>query len=265
MGLFGKKNRQDQGNQGGGQGGEVSPSDALRQEMGLPVHEEDAAWLQSATAFLDRYFNNPLAVKNWQRAFFLSMVFNAVLIGVNAYVSSLPRVEPVWVEVDKLGRTMVVDAGVRNAPVPVNDLIDREVRDWIEACRKVTSDYTQNNGNLEYCFSRLEGAAKGYVREAFMSAAPELGTPTHKPNDVAEKMTVEPKVTLSMPITDGNQRNSWQVEWVETRRNLKGEKLDEVFWKANIQYELRRGATKEEVIANPVGLHIPSLSWAQVK
>lgn len=235
--------------------GPVAYSEQVRRDMELPS-DPDAPWVNAQRHHDNLIARKDVQILNWQRAFGVAMVLATAGVTAAAYAFSLPRVEPVFVGVDKLARTEAMAIGVNAATVPVQDLVEREMKEFISNSRTVTSDYTQNNVVLTKAFSRLEGAAYNYVKNDLQS---------HKPNDVAEKKSIQVDIKIAFPITDGNQRNSWQVEWTETSRDLKGEQIGQPeMWKANIQYELRRGKTRDEVAENPVGFHIPTMSWAKM-
>lgn len=246
MGFFGKKKVEK---------GPVAVSDQVRAEMGLPL-DSDAPFVKAQLHHDDRFLRLASHAANWRKFAFISAVTSVCAVAGVVYMASLPRVVPVFIAVDKLGRTAPLVAGVaEGARVDPRKLIYREMVNFIENTRSVTSDYAANNKALAEGFSRLVGAAHTYVKTDLMS---------HKPNEVAEKKTIVVEVKLAMPITVGGQRNSWQVEWTETSYSLKGEQMGAPeMWKANIQYELHPGNTEDEVNLNPLGFTIPTLSWAK--
>lgn len=228
----------------------------VREEMGLPV-DPDAPWVLAARQHDDRFLRMGAQVSNWQRISLVLVVTVMLAIGGVIYMASLPRVEPVFIAVDKLNRTSPLSVGVAdNAKVDMEGLIHREMTDFIENVRTVTSDYSANNKALTRAFSRLEGAGLNYVKTDLS---------THKPNEVAQDKTIVVEIKLAFPITNAGQRNSWQVEWVETSYSLAGvQQGAPEMWKANIQYELRPSKTRKGVGANPIGFTIPALSWGKL-
>lgn len=233
----------------------LTASDELRVADGLPL-DSDAPWVQARRHMDDRFLRLAAHAANWKAHARGNQAIAAIMAVALAYIAIQWRVEPVFIEVDKLGRKQVMATGVDDgARVDKQRLLYREMVDFIENVRTVTSDYSANNKALTKAFSRLANAGMVYVKNDLQS---------HKPNDVAEKKTIVVEVSIAMPITVNGQRNSWQVEWTETSYDLKGEKMGapEV-WKANIQYELHPGKTEKEIDANPIGFYIPSISWAK--
>ena len=246
----GKKGGKDEGSRE-----PVIASNSAREEADLPL-SDDAIWVKAQQHMDDRFLRLAAHSKNWQKHARIHQATNVVLVIAMTYIAIQWRVEPVFIAVDKLGRKEIVVVGVDNeARIRKEDMVYREMVDFIENVRTVTSDYGANNKALRKAFSRLTGAADTYVRNDLAS---------HKPNEVAEKKTIAVEVKLAMPVTDGGKRNSWHVEWTETSYDLKGEVMGppEV-WKANIQYELHPGKTVEEVRKNQMGLYIPTISWAK--
>lgn len=234
----------------------ATASSQVREDMGLP-EEPDAPWLAARRHHDNLFLQQSVQIQNWQRAFGWAMMALIGMTGGVVFMASQSQVEPVFVQVDKLGRTHSLAAGVgEGSKVDMGALIHREMKDFIVNVRTVSSDYSANNVALNKAFSRLTGAAHTYVKNDLLS---------HKPNDVAEKKTILVEINIAFPITSNGERNTWQVEWTETSYDLKGEQLGAPeMWKANIQYERKPGRTIEEVDENPIGFHIPTMSWAKM-
>ena len=235
----------------------VVASNQARLNEGLPV-DNDAPWIKAQQHQDDRFLRLAAHAKNWQKHARGNQAVSVALVVGMVYIAIQWRVEPVFIGVDKLGRKEVIVVGVNDeARVRKEDMVYREMVDFVENVRTVTSDYSANNKALTKAFSRLTGAAETYVRNDLKS---------HKPNEVATKKTIVPEIKLAMPVTDGGQRNSWQVEWTETSYDLKGEQMaPPELWTANIQYELHPGKTVDEVHRNTLGFYIPTISWAKKK
>lgn len=257
MGLFGMKKKPAVN------GGAVPPSgketvgDPLRESMGLPT-DPDAPWAAAQRHMDDRFLRVAAHAENWRKSFFW-MMGAALFMGVGlAFMATQSRVEPIFIAVDKLGRTSEMGAGLNaGGKVDAALLVDREMREFIENVRTVTSDFAANNKALGRAFSRLAGAAHGYVKNDLQS---------HKPNEVALKKTIAVDIKIAFPITKEGKQNTWQVEWSETSYDLRGDPIGEPeMWRATIQYELRPGKTIDEVKPNPVGFYVMGISWAKLK
>lgn len=255
MGLFEKKpgrERKDVASSGN-----KKASDPIREEMGLPT-DPDAPWTQAQRHHDDRSLRLAAHAQNWRKSFFIMLVMAGGMAAGLVFMAAQSRVEPIFIAVDKLGRTSEMAVGINTSgKVDSALLVDREMREFIENVRTVTSDFAANNKALGRAFSRLAGAAHGYVKNDLQS---------HKPNDVAQKKTIVVEIKIAFPITTEGKQNSWQVEWSETSYDLRGEQIGAPeTWRATIQYELRPGKTVDDVRANLAGFYVTGISWAKLK
>lgn len=255
MAFFDRKKKSD------GQAGATSTSAVnsigLRESMGLP-NDPDSPWTMAQRHMDDRFLRVAAHAENWRKSFFWMFAATVIMGVCLALVASQSRVEPIFIAVDQLGRTSEMAAGLNaGGEVSTGLLVEREMREFVESVRTVTSDYAANNKALVRGFSRLAGPAHGYVKNDLQS---------RKPNEVAENKTVVVDVKIAFPITTQGKQNTWQVEWSETSYDLRGNKIDEPeMWRAMIQYELRPNKTIEEAKANPLGFFIVGISWAKLK
>lgn len=248
---------------GGGGGtdkaGDHPTSNDMRRAAGLPV-DDDSPFIDAQRYNDDRFLRLAAHAANWRKAFFLSMVLSGALVAGIVYQAGLSRVEPVFIEVDKLGRTAPIATGMvpGASKVDVNKLIHREMVSFIEDIRSVSSDYGVNNDRLTRALSRTRGKANTFVLG---------GLKANPPNTLAETKSVAVKIKLAFPLTTAGQKvNTWQVEWEESSINLRGELMGEPEqWKANIQFELAPGKTAKELEDNPLGFMIPDITWGKLK
>lgn len=179
-------------------------------------------------------------------------LITAIAIGGVIYIGAQSKYVPLLVEVDKLGRTVAVRAlSGDDAITDSSRMVYREMFDLVENLRTVTTDRTANNDRLSKGFSRLEGAARMYVRTELRKAPA---------NDVGATKTVQVKVKTALKLTG----KSWQIEWEELSYNLAGEYLGVELWRATLQYELKPSSDEVSIRTNPIGYMVPELSWQKV-
>lgn len=257
MGLFSSSKKSGNGNRATAPSGNKQASDPVREEMGLPT-DTDAPWMMAQRFMDDRSLRLAAHAQNWRKSFFVVLIMAGGLAAGLVFMAAQSRVEPIFIAVDKLGRTSEMAAGINSSgKVDSALLVDREMREFIENVRTVTSDFAANNKALGRAFSRLAGAAHGYVKNDLQS---------HKPNEVAQKKTITVEIKIAFPITTEGKQNSWQVEWSETSYDLRGEQIGAPeIWRATIQYELRPGKTVDDVRANLAGFYVTGISWAKLK
>lgn len=212
----------------------------------------DTPWLRAGMAYEDTFLRLAAQVANWRMfAFFCLFIATIAVVGV-VYIGAQSKYVPMLVEVDKLGRTLVVRALTGDdAVTDSNRLVYREMFELIEHLRTVTTDVAANNSNLEKGFSRLTGAATGYVRTELRKAPP---------NEVGTTKTVQIQVKTALRISDNTQ----QIEWEEHSFNFKGEETGVEKWKATVGYKLAPPEAEEGIRINPIGFFVTDLNWMKV-
>lgn len=212
----------------------------------------EAPWVRAERAYDDRYLRMAAQVKNWRLFAFGSLVIAVLAVGGVTYIGAQSKFVPMLVEVDKLGRTIAVRALTGDdAVIDASRTVYREMFDLIENLRTVTTDKNANNDHLDKGFSRLDGAARVYVRTELKKAPP---------NEVGATKTVQVKVTTALKLTE----KTWQMEWEEYSFNLSGEPIGVEKWKATLQYSLQPSGTEEGIRKNPIGYTVTELNWMKV-
>lgn len=236
-------------------GGQVAEVPNVERDMRKDATQghPDAPWIYAALHHDDRFLRMAVQVKNWRRYAFGSMALATLSVLGVIYIGSQSKIVPYIVEVDKLGRTLAVRAvGGKDAINDPKRLVFREMVEFVENCRTVTSDAGANNTLLTRAFNVLAGAAHGYVREELLKRG--------KSNDIAQSKTIAIKVQTAVPVTD----TLWTVEWTETSYNLKGEAMPRPeLWTANVHYEMNPGNSEDDLAHNPTGFKITGISWAK--
>lgn len=221
-------------------------------DEGASADAAEAAWVRAEMAYDDRYLRMAAQVKNWRLFAFGSLAIAVLAVGGVIYIGAQSKFLPMLVEVDKLGRTIAVRALTGNdAVIDASRTVYREMFDLIENLRTVTTDKNANNDHLDKGFSRLDGAARVYVRTELKKAPP---------NEVGATKTVQVKVTTALKLTE----KTWQMEWEEYSFGLNGESMGVEKWKATLQYSLQPSGTEEGIRKNPIGYTVTELNWMKV-
>lgn len=213
---------------------------------------EESPWTAAHNAHNDRMLRMGAQISNWRKATLLSSITTMMAVAGLTYVALQPKFIPQLVEVDKLGQTVAVKAIYGDEAITdVNRLVYREMFDFFQNARSVTTDRQENNRKLKKVFLRLDGAANKYVRTELRKAPP---------NVVGASKTVDVKVRTAMPLTG----KSWQIDWEEHSFNLAGEATGVEYWRSTVQYELRPTGTPSIFQENPIGFTITEISWQTI-
>jgi type IV secretion system protein VirB5 len=201
----------------------------------------------------DRYMNLAVEKHNWQVA--CRLIFGLLLISFtfNGYYMMQPKYIPYTVEIDKIGHVIAVGPADRSNPIDTKRVLRRQVIEFVENSRTVVGDNLAQKRIMNWVYARVPGnsKAKAQLDEFYRG---------RKPFITAQTETYSVEVTHALPL---GSDNTWQVEWIESRRNLAGEIVTQERWKALLTYEVSPIDTKEGIDANPLGFFVPSFSWSK--
>lgn len=220
-----------------------------------PSPDDDAAdtpWIRAERQHDDRFLRMAAQVANWRMFAFSQTVIAVLAVAGVIHIGSQSKHVPFLVEVDKLGRTIAVRALTGNdALSDPTRVVYSEMFQLVENLRSVTTDRVANNDRLDRGYSRLDGAARAYVRGELRKAPA---------NDVGTTKTVQVIVKSALKLTG----KTWQIEWEEHSFSLAGEQIGTELWRATLQYELIPSGEEGEIRRNPIGFVVPELSWQKV-
>jgi len=215
--------------------------------------EERTRFLDHQEADDDRYMNSAVAKHNWQVAWRLTMGMLAISFSFNGYYMMQPKYIPYTIEVDKIGHVISVGAADKGNPIDSKRVLRRQVIEFIENSRTVIGDNLAQKRIMNWVYARVPGnsKAKTYLDEFYRD---------RKPFTMAKTETISVDQVNPLPLASDK---TWQVEWIETRRNLAGEVVSKESWKAVLTYEISPLDSKEGIDSNPLGFFVPSFSWSK--
>jgi type IV secretion system protein VirB5 len=154
--------------------------------------------------------------------------------------------------VDNLGRP--VASGVADQTSLNDDRLRRSnIFNWIENLRTITTDGVSQRRAIDRVYAQI---ASGSAAQTFISDY-YRGDPPFKR---AETETVSVDVKSVLPTSD----RTYEVEWVETTRDLYGAVKATDRWKGYFSIALNPPKEEREARINPLGVYITNASWAKV-
>jgi type IV secretion system protein VirB5 len=167
-------------------------------------------------------------------------------------LSARSHVVPFVVLVDNLGRP--VASGVADQTSLNDDRLKRSnVFNWVENLRTVTTDGVSQRKAIDRVYAQI---ASGSEAQTFVSEY-YRGDPPFK-RAATETVSVEVKSVL--PTSD----RTYEVEWVETTRDLYGTVKATDRWKGYLSIVLNPPTDERQARINPIGVYITNASWAKV-
>lgn len=169
-----------------------------------------------------------------------------------AWLSVRSRVVPFVVLVDNLGRP--VASGVADQTSLNDDRLKRSnIFNWVENLRTVSTDGVAQRKAIDRVYAEI---ASGSEAQTFISDY-YRGDPPFKR---AETETVSVEVKSVLPTSD----RTYEVEWVETTRDLYGTVKATDRWKGYLTIVVNPPADERQARINPLGVYITNANWAKV-
>lgn len=199
----------------------------------------------------ERYGDYIQQAHHWRTMAIICGLVALVAVSGVAYIGAQSKIVPYVVEVDKLGEAAAVYRADRVASVDprvIKAYLARFVADW----RTVTVDRQAQKGAIGRVYAMLPrgSIALGKLNDHFKA---------HSPFTAAANQSVAVAVTNLLPISE----RTWQVEWQEVTRDLRGEVLSTLRMKASILVGIKPPTEESLILINPLGVYITDLNWSQ--
>ena len=223
-----------------------------KQSQSSSAVEEHNPYLSARREWDERYGDQITRAKNWRTMAFLSgLVALVATLGV-VWLSVRSHVVPFVVLVDSLSRP--VASGIAEQASVNDDRLKRaSVFTWVENLRLVTTDGVTQRRAIDRVYAEIGNgtAAQTFISDFYRS---------NPPSKRAETETVSVEVNSVLPTSD----RTYEVEWVETTRDLYGAVKATDRWKGSFSVAINPPQDERQARVNPVGLYITNASWARV-
>jgi type IV secretion system protein VirB5 len=189
--------------------------------------------------------------KNWQWVA-LAMIFANMLLILGMTRVSLQSKAPLSyiTKVDSQGNAQfggfLSDANQQVSSVMVNAFIRR----YIENVRSVIADPVAEKRSLDYVYAVTRGESLNFINSYYHN---------NDPFKHAKNSTVEVQIQAALPKSS----QTWQIDWIETERNLEGGIINQSHYEALVTVEQKTVNDPNEINVNPLGLFVTRLSWSQ--
>jgi type IV secretion system protein TrbF len=200
----------------------------------------------------ERYGEFITRARNWRTMAIISALVALIATGGMLWQSARSRVIPFVVLVDSLGRPIA--SGLAEQASVGDDRLRRAViQDWIENVRMVTTDGIAQRRAIDHVYAYI---ASGTNAQAFISDFYRNDPPFKR----AQTGTVSVEVKSVLPTSD----RTFEVDWIETARDLFGGVKSTDHWKGSFTIALNAPTEERQARINPLGLYVTAASWAKV-
>jgi type IV secretion system protein VirB5 len=162
------------------------------------------------------------------------------------------KVIPYVVAVDSLGRQVAAGAA-EESPQGDDRLKRAAIFEWVADLRAITADGIAQRKAIDRVYARIANGSQAMtVVNEFYRAAP--------PQNRAQTETVSIDVQSVLATTD----KTYEVEWVETVRDLNGQVKSEDHWKGAFTIVINPPTDERLIRTNPIGMYVTNASWSRV-
>lgn len=222
-----------------------SPAKPKTAELHNPYLAARREWDERYGEFISR-------ARNWRTMAAISALVALVATCGMVWQAARSRVIPFVVLVDSLGRPIA--SGLAEQASVGDDRLRRAViQEWIENVRLVTTDGIAQRRAIDHVYAYI---ASGTNAQAFISDFYRDDPPFKR----AQTGTVSVEVKTVLPTTD----RTFEVDWVETARDLFGGVKSTDHWKGSFMIALNSPTEERQARINPLGLYVTAASWAKV-
>ena len=228
---------------------------ALRKRPGdsqAAVNEIYNPYLEARREWDERYGEFITRARNWRTVAVLC-AFVALLgtAGV-VWLSVRSQVVPFVVLIDSLGRP--VASGLAEQTSVGDDRLRRAViQQWLENVRMVTTDGISQRRAIDRVYAQI---ASGTSAQTFISDYYRNDPPFKR----AQTGTVAVDVKSVLPTSD----RTFEVDWIETSRDLYGNVNSTDHWKGTFSVALNPPSDERQARINPLGMYVTAASWSKV-
>ena len=200
----------------------------------------------------ERYGDQITRAKNWRTMAALSGLVSLLATSGLIWMSVRSHVVPFVVLVDNLSRPIA--SGIAEQSSVSDDRLKRaSMFIWVENLRLVTADGVAQRRAIDRVYAQI---ANGSAAQTFISDFYRSDPPSKR----AQTETVSVEVNAVLPTSD----RTYEVEWVETTRDLYGKVKATDRWKGSFSIGINPPKDERQARVNPVGLYVTSASWAKV-
>ena len=200
----------------------------------------------------ERYGDLITRARNWRTLAVICAVTTLVATGGLMWLSAHSRIVPFVVLVDNLGRPLA--SGIAEQATVNDDRLKRaSVLAWVGDLRLVTSDGVAQRKAIDHVYAQI---ASGSQAQAFVSDFYRSIPPFKR----AQIETVSIDVNSVLPTSD----RTFEVDWVETTRDLYGAVKATDRWKGSFSIALNPPTDERLARINPLGVYVTNVSLAKV-
>ncbi len=210
-------------------------------------------YLDAQNVWLERYGSYVKQAYNWRLLAMLEAVALIIAVVGLLYLNTQTKLIPYVVAVDKIGQSFAVQPADRAGPVDPR-VVRAELANWIVKARSIITDRIVERRDIADVYGIVPDgtAARGYLDGYYQQKG-------NDPFDLATRETDEVDVTAILPISP----TTYTVQWNQITRDLHGKQVATHAWEASIGIAFQQPKDESQILQDPLGMYITTLSWTQ--
>jgi type IV secretory pathway TrbF-like protein len=218
---------------------------------GLPTGGQslESPYVYARREWNERYGSYIARTRTWQYVALGSLALSAVLGLALVRVASQAKVQPFVVEVDKLGAAVAIRPADA-AYTPDQRIIRFQLANFITNARSVTPDPVVQKRWLDSVYAVASTSSAAFLNDFYKKS---------DPFNVARTSMVAVDIQTALPLS----KDTWQIQWTETKRGLNGQTDSITRWQAVLNISIFTPTTPQQIVANPTGVVIDQINWTQ--
>lgn len=190
----------------------------------------------------------------WRLSTVIALVVALVACVGMVIVTSRSSIQPVLVVLSKDFIPIGV-GGSSDLPADSDILTKSMLAKVVRYMRTVSVDKTVQQNYLQYLSQFMRRSTRGHNKVMEMLTISET-------NPFQRALHVS--VDVSIQIMLRQSENTWQVEWIETTRDMNGNVTDTARFRGNFIYAIATDITKESLLVNPIGFSVVDFNITQI-
>lgn len=227
----------------------TKPKPAVSAENHEPSYNP---YLAARREWDERYGDQITRARNWRTVAVLCALASVILSVGLIWQSSRARVVPFIAVVDSFGRPVL--SGLGDQTTTADERLKKAaILEWVEELRTVTTDGIAQRKAIDRVYSHIanNSSAMAFVSDFYRA---------NQPFERAQSETVNVEVRSVLPTSD----RTFEVEWLETSRDLYGTVKNTDRWKGTFTVAIKTPSDERIARVNPVGLYVVAANWSRV-
>lgn len=220
----------------------------MRKDSRKPDEPVEPRFLKAREEWDDRYMALARGKRNWQIAALVMTLAAGGFAVALSIVAVQARPRPFLVTSNDLGELQVVQ-NTRELTGLTERQYMAELARFIRNARSVVADPGAQKQFLDQTYSYVSRGVERTLNTYYAE---------NNPYTLSERFTQTTRVRSVQRIAE----NTWQIRWHEDRHSRSGALIESMPWVATLHVTIRPRTEMEDILLNPGGVTITSLTWS---